>query len=76
LWEAFLVHMNDFDRLLEHKLRQMLDPVVATPAPPRRERPTKSRRPLLMVETGSRAVVVEAIPVIVAVPAPSIRLHP
>jgi hypothetical protein len=40
LREAFLIHMNDFEfeRLLEIKLRQLLDPVTATPAPPRKRR--------------------------------------
>ena len=33
--EAFLIQMNDFERLLEIKLRLLLDPVSATPAPPR-----------------------------------------
>ena len=36
--EAFLIHMNDFDRLLEYHLRRKLDPVVAAPVPPRRGR--------------------------------------
>ena len=34
--EAFLIQMNDFDRLLEHQLKRMLDPVVAAPVPFRR----------------------------------------
>ena len=38
LREAFLIQMNDFDRLLEHHLRRKLDPVVAAPVPPRRGR--------------------------------------
>ena len=34
----FLIHMNDFefDRLVEIKLRQLLDPVAAAPQPPRK----------------------------------------
>ena len=36
--EAFLIQMDDFDRLLEHHLRRKLDPVVAAPVPPRRGR--------------------------------------
>ena len=36
--EAFLIQMDDFDRLLEHHLRRKLDPVVAAPVPPRRSR--------------------------------------
>jgi hypothetical protein len=36
LKEAFLVQMDDFDRLLESKLRGMLAAVVAKPPPARR----------------------------------------
>jgi hypothetical protein len=36
LRDAFLVQMDELDRLLEFKLRRMLDPVVASPAPERR----------------------------------------
>ena len=48
LWEAFLVHMDDFDRLLEFQLRRKLDAVVSEPVPVRRgrsgsARPTKRR---------------------------------
>jgi hypothetical protein len=35
LWEAFLLQMNEFDRYLEFKLRDMLDPVVETKPPAR-----------------------------------------
>jgi hypothetical protein len=49
LWEAFLLQMNDFDRFLELKLRQMLDPVVATP-PPARRRAKRSPKPILAVD--------------------------
>ena len=38
LWEAFLLQMDEFDRLLEFQLRRKLDPLVATPAPARRDR--------------------------------------
>ena len=38
MWEAFLVHMDDFDRLLELQLRRKLDALVAAPVPPRRAR--------------------------------------
>lgn len=48
MWEAFLIHMNDFDRFLESELRQMLDQVVATRAP-RRGRRNMRGRPLLAV---------------------------
>jgi hypothetical protein len=44
LWEAFLIHMDDFDRLLEFQLRRKLDALVAAPAPVRRGR-TGSGRP-------------------------------
>jgi hypothetical protein len=36
MWEAFLLQMDEFDRLLEFKLRRMLDAVVAKPPPVRR----------------------------------------
>jgi hypothetical protein len=38
LWEAFLLLMDDFDRLLEFQLRRKLDGVVAAPVPVRRAR--------------------------------------
>jgi hypothetical protein len=38
LWEAFLIQMDDFDRLLELQLRRKLDAVVASPVPVRRGR--------------------------------------
>jgi len=50
LWEAFLLQMNDFDRFLDLQLRRMLDPVVATPAPPRRSWRPRVRQPILAVE--------------------------
>jgi hypothetical protein len=49
LWEAFLLQMNDFDRLLELKLRQMLDPVVAGRPPSRRGRLSRPQKPILAV---------------------------
>jgi hypothetical protein len=60
--------MNDFDRMLEIKLRQMLDPVVAT-KPPRRGGWKRGRKPVLALQApldiaASRGVVAEAIPVI------------
>jgi hypothetical protein len=36
MWDAFLLQMDDFDRLLEFKLRRMLDAIVAKPPPVRR----------------------------------------
>ena len=49
MWEAFLLQMDDFDRLLEFQLRRKLDGVVAAPVPVRRGRAgsgrtTKGRR--------------------------------
>jgi hypothetical protein len=60
--------MNDFDRLLEIKLRQMLDPVVAV-QPPRRGGLKKDRKPFLALETPLEpiafgGVVAQAIPVV------------
>lgn len=58
--------MNDFDRVLEIRLRQMLDPVVATrPPTPRGKR---DRKPYLAVLAPIEATVfggVVAIPVAV-----------
>jgi hypothetical protein len=61
--------MDDFDRFLDLQLRRMLDPVVATPAPPRRSRPPKARKPILAVKasivTGAfGAAVPEAVPAV------------
>ena|SRR5487761_27416 len=49
LWEAFLIQMDDFDRLLEFQLRRQLDALVAAPVPVRRGRagsgrPSSARR--------------------------------
>ena len=63
MWEAFLLQMNDFDQILELKLRQMLDPVVASPPPLRRRDNKRFRRPILAVEPVS----LEAVPVAVQV---------
>lgn len=76
MWEAFLLQMNDFDRLLEHGLRRILDPVAATPAPPRKVRLTRSRKALLNIGARRFEAAAEAIPVIVASPAASTRLQP
>lgn len=43
LWEAFLLQMDDFDRLLEFQLRRKLDAIVAAPVPIRRLRPGSGR---------------------------------
>jgi len=49
LEEAFPLQMNDFDRLLEMRLRLLLDPVVATRPPMPRGRSKRVRKPLLAV---------------------------
>ena len=73
LQEAFLLQMNDFDRLLEIRLRQMLDPVVAIRPPTRRGRSNRDRKPLfavvapLEISTGFGGAV--AIPVAAEQPA-------
>jgi hypothetical protein len=66
LWEAFLLQMNDFDKFLDLQLRHMLDPIVATPAPPRRNRRPKAGRLILAVEAPFE-LAPEAIPVVEAV---------
>jgi hypothetical protein len=38
LREAFLIQMDDFDRLLEYQLRRKLNPIVSRPVPVRRGR--------------------------------------
>lgn len=48
--EAFLIRVNDFDRLLESSLRRRLDPIVAAPVPVRRG-PAASRRVRLIPKT-------------------------
>ena len=63
MWEAFLLQMNDFDQILELKLRQMLDPVVASPPPARGRRDKRLRRPILAVEPVSLEAVPIAVPV-------------
>jgi hypothetical protein len=56
--------MNDFDRLLEMKLRQMLDPVVAT-KPPRRGGWKRGGKLVLALQAPlDIRMVAEAIPVI------------
>ena len=65
--EAFLLQMNDFDRLLETQLRHMLDPVVAI-RPPVRGRRLKALEPVLAVGPPESApVALEAVPVTVTV---------
>jgi hypothetical protein len=55
--------MNDFDSVLELRLKHLLDPVVATVPPARRGR--SLRRPVLTVESTGIELVVEAIPVVI-----------
>ena len=62
LWEAFLLQMNDFDRLLELKLRQMLDPVVATPPPSRRGRLSRPRKPILAIMKAAVELPADVLP--------------
>jgi hypothetical protein len=71
LWEAFLLQMNDFDQVLELKLRQLLDPVVATQAPPRGSRRRRARRPVLSVEVPAAGLVADVASIeAVVVPIP------
>jgi hypothetical protein len=64
--------MNDFDTVLELRLRHLLDPVVRSQPPIRRGRVSQAQRPILTVETGGLEVAPGAIqvvePVAVAVP--------
>jgi hypothetical protein len=64
--------MNDFDTVLELRLRQLLDPVVRSQPPIRRGRVSQAQRPILTVQTGGLEVAPGAIqavePVAVAVP--------
>jgi hypothetical protein len=53
--------MDDFDRFLDLQLRYMLDPVVTTPAPPRRNRRPRLRQPIRAV---AAPIELEAIPVV------------
>ena len=63
MWEAFLLQMNDFDQLLELKLRQLLDPVVASPPPARRARRPRPLQPIQTVD-GVGIGLADAIPVL------------
>ena len=76
MWEAFLVQMNDFDQILELKLRRLLDPIVAG-QPPARRAPQKPRQPIFTVERVGIALAAEAIPVIepVVLTAPVAAAH-
>ena len=65
MWEAFLLQMNDFDRLLEYKLRQMLDSVV-TQQPPARRRTKRPAEAVATIPLAPVELAPEAIPVIAA----------
>ncbi|HUZ86677.1 MAG TPA: hypothetical protein VNF26_06950 [Candidatus Baltobacterales bacterium] len=71
--------MNDFDRLLQIELRQLLDPVVATPAPTRKGQP-KRKRFALRALTSQVELMAGAIPTVepapVTVPVAVARLAP
>jgi hypothetical protein len=54
LRETFLIQMDDFDRLLESQLRRKLNPIVAAPVPPRRDR-LSSKRDRLSSKKDRRA---------------------
>lgn len=70
--ETFLLQMNDFDRLLELRLRHMLDPVVTARPPVRRGRLKRSQEPTLTVGAELAAC---AIPVVEPVVAVAISVH-
>lgn len=67
MWEAFLLLMNDFDRLLQIELQRMLDPVVATPAPTRKGQ-TERKRPALRVLTSGVELVAGVLPAVEPAP--------
>jgi hypothetical protein len=56
--------MDDFDALLELRLRLLLDPVVASRPPTRRGRPDGRRRPILTVNSARIELAAETIPVV------------
>ena len=68
--DAFLLQMDEFDRLLEFKLKRMLDGVVIAPPPGRLNRrgrpgPAKHAKPLMdQMVFATRTV--EAVPVAVS----------
>jgi hypothetical protein len=55
--------MNDFDRLLEMKLRHLLDPVVAGRPPARRARQHRPQHAILTVEAVGLELAAETIAV-------------
>jgi len=64
LREAFLIQMNEFDRLVEFELRRLLDPVVASKAPPRRRDVARKSAPFLAVASPSLELARETIAVV------------
>ena len=54
MWEAFLIQMDDFDRLLEYHLRRKLDAVVAAPVPVRRGRANRLKKDARAEAPGKR----------------------
>jgi hypothetical protein len=78
LWEAFLLQMNDFDKFLELKLRQMLDPVVANRPPERKGRLRRPQRPILAIETATIELPAESSRAVepIAVTVPVAAVHP
>ena len=69
--------MDDFDRLLELKLRRMLDPVVAAVPPIRGGKRKRTAQFVLAPEPPHVELVVEAIPVRIeriAIPLPAPHL--
>lgn len=60
--QAFLMHMDQVDRILELELARLLDPIVRAPVPPRRR-----RRGGLTVVVSDIAVFVEPAPVVVPI---------
>ena len=69
--------MNDFDKILELKLRHLLDPVVASRPPARRARPRRPQQPILTIERVGIELAAEAIavvePVVVTLPVAAAR---
>ena len=61
--EAFLIHMNEFDRFLELGLRRMLDPVTEASAPRRRNHPKGKHSPLLLVMAAPSGLTSAVVPV-------------